>query len=148
VLSKACNYAIRAALYIASHQDGRNYIPIREMSEKLEISFHFLTKILQVLTQNGIMVSFRGPHGGVALAREPKDITVKDIVVAIDGPTLFESCILGLEGCGQSNPCPLHEEWSALRDRLAKMFENMDLETLSKGVQAKDFRIANFLDSE
>ena len=83
ILSKTCDYAMRAAFYIADQQD-RNFVPIREVSEKLEISFHFLTKILQILTQKKIMTSFKGPNGGVTLARPADSILLTEIVKAID----------------------------------------------------------------
>src|SRR5690625_7578709 len=86
---------MRATLHLATlKSDG--YVSIRAISEELDISFHFLTKIFQKLTQAGILASFRGPNGGVALARPATRITLLDIVIAIDGPELFTECVLGL----------------------------------------------------
>ncbi|NIV03877.1 MAG: Rrf2 family transcriptional regulator, partial [Calditrichae bacterium] len=97
MFSQACNYGIRAALYVASLEEQK-FVPIRDIAEKLDISFHFLTKILQKLTLKNIMVSYRGPNGGISLAKPAEQITLLNVIEAIDGPDLFTECILGLPG--------------------------------------------------
>jgi Rrf2 family protein len=144
ILSKTCNYALRASLYIASHND-RNFISIGEISEKLNISFHFLTKILQTLTEADIMISFRGPNGGVKLANSSDVTSLFDIIAAIDGSDLFEKCMLGLEDCHDSRPCPLHNEWKGIRDNLKQIFQNNTLETLSNRMLTENLRISDLL---
>ena len=143
ILSKTCMYGLRAALYVAMESKEREYIPIREISEKLDISFHFLTKILRILTQNQIMSSFRGPNGGIKLARPPDQISLKDIIVAIDGPALFTECILGLPGCGEERPCPLHDEWEVLKDRLEQTLANATLEKTSDEIKQFHLRLSD-----
>ena len=114
MLSKRCTYGLRAVLFLAAQESG-DYVPIRQISESLAIPHAFLAKTLQVLTQRGVLDSLRGPHGGVALAQPPGSLTLKDIIEAIDGPALFEMCVLGLPGCGTQKPCPLHEQWKNVR---------------------------------
>ena len=142
VLSKTCDYGIRAALYIAANQD-RPFVPIREVSDKLNISFHFLTKILQILTQNNIMSSFKGPKGGVSLARPAAQITMKEIVEAIDGDKLFTACVLGLSNCGDDNPCPLHFGWKPIREQLVKLFQNATLQDMAGKIRANNFKLSD-----
>lgn len=136
LLSKTCNYGIRAALYVASKND-QQFVPIRQIAEDLNISFHFLTKILQTLTQKHIMNSYRGPNGGVSLAKPANAITIYDIIEAIDGLNLFEQCILGLPGCGNTKPCPFHDNWMLVREDLKNTFKNSTLSDLS--IRIKDF---------
>jgi len=136
LLSNTCNYGIRAALYVASKND-QQFVPIRQIAEGLNISFHFLTKILQTLTQKHIMSSYRGPNGGVTLAKPADVTTIFDIIEAIDGLKLFEDCIIGLPGCGNSKPCPFHENWKAVREDLKNTFRNSTLADLS--IQINDF---------
>ena len=143
IFSKTCMYGIRASLYVAMESKEREYIPIREISQKLDISFHFLTKILRILTQNRIMSSFRGPNGGIKLARPPDQITLKDIIVAIDGPALFTECILGLPGCGDDRPCPLHEAWEGLKDRLEQTLEYATLAKTSREIKEFHLRLSD-----
>ncbi|MEW5805777.1 MAG: Rrf2 family transcriptional regulator [Acidobacteriota bacterium] len=144
LLSKTCDYGIRAALYVAS-KPGVQYFPIREISGNLNISFHFLTKILQKLTQHHIMKSFKGPRGGVALARSPKSITLMDIIMAIEEPDFFRRCLLGLEQCLDENPCPVHEEWKAIRGDIQSIFENTTLAKMTTRIEEKGYRIADLV---
>ncbi len=142
LFSKGCSYAIRASLLVTTKEikDGRKFIPIRELSDELELSFHFLTKILQVLTEAKIMESFRGPNGGVGLARSAKDITLIDVIAAVDGMALFTDCALGLPGCGEKTPCPLHAAWAKRRQDLQKMFEKTTLAGLAKELALNELR--------
>jgi len=133
LLSNACEYGLRATIYLAALDEER-YVPIREISERLGISFQFLTKVLQNLTRDGLMASYRGPTGGVQLTRPASDIAVLDIVLSIDGPGLFTECILGLPGCGERVPCPLHEEWRGERERLKGLFQRTTLKDVAEGL--------------
>lgn len=130
LLSKSCIYGLRASLYLAS-KSSKDYTPIRQMSDDLEISFHFLTKILQQLTADDILESFKGPNGGVRLKRSGDEITFMDIVIAIDGPGLFTECALGLPGCGVEKPCPFHEQWAETRDNIKEMMEGTSITDLA-----------------
>jgi Rrf2 family transcriptional regulator, iron-sulfur cluster assembly transcription factor len=140
LLSKSCVYGLRASLFLASREEGE-FIPIRNMSEKLEISFHFLTKILQQLTAEGILESFKGPNGGVRLTKPGTEIPLMDIVLAIDGPQLLTECALGLPGCGVKNPCPLHDKWAETRDSIREMLEKTTLTELVKKGKAENLRL-------
>lgn len=140
LLSKSCVYGLRASLYLASRKNGE-FIPIRKMSDKLEISFHFLTKILQQLTAEDILESFKGPNGGVRLKKPGTDIPLMDIVLAIDGPQLLTECALGLPGCGTKNPCPLHDKWAETRDSIREMLEETTLKELVEKGKAENLRL-------
>ena len=140
LLSRACEYGLRATIFVARH-GGDTFVPIREISSELEISFHFLTKVLQQLNEADIVESFRGPRGGVRLNRPPAEITLKQIVVAIDGPTLFTECVLGLPGCGDQTPCPLHDDWSVQREGLSRMLDTTTLAQTTLQIVADGLRI-------
>lgn len=142
LLSKSCLYGVRAAMYMASLEQSE-YVTIQQISEKLNISFHFLTKILQTLTENHIMVSYRGPTGGVALARSSEDIRLIEIVDAIDGSNIFSECIFGLPGCGNMTPCPLHGEWEREREKLRRMFSDTTLAQLAEKINVFNLRISD-----
>ena len=140
LLSKSCVYGLRASLYLASRAE-QEYTSIREISEDLEISFHFLTKILQQLTADSLMESYKGPNGGIRLSEKGKKATLRDVVIAIDGPGLFTECALGLPGCGSSAPCPLHDSWLSVRESIEEMLERTDLKQLAREGRANKFRI-------
>lgn len=140
LLSKSCVYGLRATLYLASHGNEK-FVPIRQVSERLDISFHFLTKILQQLTAEGLLESFKGPNGGVRLTQSGSKIPIMEVVLAIDGPDLLTECALGLPGCGQAKPCPLHDKWAETRDGIRKMFENTTLTDLAQKGKAENLRL-------
>jgi len=140
LLSKSCVYGLRASIYLATKEDDQ-FIPIKRMSETLEISHHFLTKILQELTAQGLLDSYKGPNGGVKLKKPTDKITLMDIVLAIDGPDLLTECALGLPGCGIKNPCPLHNKWASTRDSIRQMLESSSLKEMVVRGKKEDLRL-------
>lgn len=142
ILSNTCLYGIRASLFVASVEGEQKYVPINQISSQLGISFYFLTKILQKLTHHKLMVSYRGPNGGVALARPAKEISLMDMIRAIEPDNDLDGCVLGLPGCGESVPCPLHDQWGAARDVIKAIFENTNLADLGRKIKEDGLRIA------
>lgn len=127
LLSVSCTYGIQAVLYLAAAApDG--YTPVRAIGRDLGISASFLSKVLQRLKAAGIITARRGPNGGVALARDTERLTLKELVLAVDGDALFTACVLGLPTDGERcAPCPLHREWRAVQDGLESMFDEFDV---------------------
>ncbi len=144
LLSRACEYGLRAALYLAATPDA-GYVAIRTVSDALGIPYPFLAKIVQTLAQHGVLTSSRGPAGGIALARQASQIPLREIVAAIDGDGVFTQCVLGLPGCGEQKPCPLHEQWAPTRERIRRMFDDVSLASLAERVRSDDFRLAVLL---
>lgn len=141
VLSKGCVYGLRALLYLVSEKPQEEYVSIREISEELDISFHFLTKTFQVLTQKGILRSYRGPNGGVALARPPGKVFLADIVLTLEGEDFFDKCLLGLAGCGQAAPCPVHDFWISHKAELRVEFESTSLADMGRKINREKLRL-------
>ncbi|OPZ71676.1 MAG: HTH-type transcriptional regulator IscR [bacterium ADurb.Bin478] len=142
VLSKSSHYTLRAALYIAQHPES-GYISIKEITRQLDLSFHFTTKLLQRLTQSGLLLSCQGPMGGVRLARPPKTINLRQIVEAIEGPELFTGCLLGLNQCSNDHPCPVHRSWTGVRQQVTNLFEKTTLAQLVEPAQKNKLRLTN-----
>ena len=124
-------------------QTGRDVGAVGEMSKELGISFHFLTKILQKLARAGIVQSTRGAKGGISLAKPAAKITLLDIVRSIEGASLFEDCILGLAGCGERKPCPLHRQWGQERARIEALFRRTTLARLARETARDGLRLAD-----
>jgi len=141
LLPKTSTYALRAVLYIASTGIEQQYIPIKKISDDLNISFHFLTKIFQILSQHGLMTSYRGPAGGIALAKPASEISLIEIITALEGTDFFEGCILGLPNCGDETPCPLHEYWGKMRNELKDIFEQTSLDELGEKIKNDGLRL-------
>lgn len=142
LISKSCEYGLRAVLYMAARKGG-GAVPIRTISEELDISFHFLTKILQRLAKKGLVVSSRGPRGGVALAVPARRIALMDVIRAIEGRDVLGDCILGLGGCGRKKPCPLHRQWARERAGIEAMFVRTTLAKLAGHMKDGRLRLAD-----
>ena len=117
IYSKPCMHGLRAVLYIAAR---RIETPVRgeDIATEEGLPQPFLSKILKVLSSRGVLHSVRGPGGGFRLAKPASEISLLDIVEAIDGLTQFEECALGWKTCQDDNPCPLHDSWKQMRNGL------------------------------
>lgn len=136
MLSAACKDAIRAMIYIAKENKKENrFISIREISKKLNLSFYFLSKILQKLVKDGFLESYRGPNGGVRLIKNLNEINLLDIIASIDGLNVFTNCILGFEECSDDHPCAVHDKWADKREAIYNMFKNMSLEDIEEELE-------------
>ena len=124
--SKKCEYGLQAILFMAA-RDFNCVCPAEEISKKLNIPKEVISKILQSLTESGIVESKKGKLGGFKLAMHPSKIKLIDIVEAIDGLESFNSCVLGFPECTPDKPCPVHDQWGELR---AKALEMLSAETI------------------
>lgn len=146
-LSKSCIYGIQAAI-VVSARDDEAYVSISTIATELNISFHFLTKVLQQLTQAGIMTSYRGPRGGVALNKTSDSVLLYDIIAAIDGTEVFTECMLGLPGCGHAEPCPAHEHWIEVRQRFTAIARSVTLRSLGEKASELNVRLASHFEKK
>lgn|SRR5690606_29396290 len=123
LLSKTCEYAIRAMIYIAQQSSKGNRVGIKDIAANIESPEYFMAKILQDLSRKGFVQSVKGPNGGFYMDEEHTRISLADIVRAIDGDQLFTGCGLGLKECSAEHPCPIHHRFGAIRDNIKKMLE-------------------------
>ncbi|EDP73887.1 Rrf2 family transcriptional regulator [Hydrogenivirga sp. 128-5-R1-1] len=138
MLTTACKDAIRAMIYIAKKQKkSDSFISIKEIAENLNLSFYFLSKILHKLVKDRFLESYRGPNGGVKLARPMENISLYDIILSIDGNNVFTQCILGFKECSDTKPCAVHEKWVPERERIYQLFKNTTLAEIEKEIEKK-----------
>jgi len=105
MLSQTTEYALRIVVYLASQSEGPVTIP--ELAQATRIPRDYLAKVLRQLARAGLVHSQRGPNGGSVLVRAPEELTVLDVVQAVDPLQRIEVCPLGLKSHG-ANLCPLH----------------------------------------
>lgn len=129
IFSKKCELALQAVLFLSA-QEPEMYFNAQEISDRMAVPKEFVSKVLQILTNQGIVGSKKGKSGGFYLAKEAKDIRLIDIVMAIDGLDMFHKCVLGFEGCSVSEPCPVHNKWGKLRDETYRMLSEQTLDEL------------------
>ena len=136
MFSKSCEYAIKATIFIAAHCCNEDKVGIKEIAKEIDSPIAFTAKILQILAKNNIIKSSKGVGGGFMVLKEDlKRITLSQIVVAIDGESVFLRCGLGLSNCSEDHPCPVHEKFKFVKQDLAFMLENTTLEELSIGIK-------------
>jgi len=134
ILSKSCEYAIRATVYVALKSRKNEKAGIIEVAEAIGSPMHFTGKILQTLVRKKILSSAKGPTGGFYV-ENGQDLFLIDIVRAIDGNRLFTSCVLGLEKCSETQPCPMHEQVKPIRDQLMAEFSKKPVTELVEEFQ-------------
>lgn len=139
LFSRQCEYALQA-IFLLAQQDSGTMMSIREMTERLNIPYHFLAKILQDLTRKGILKSHRGPSGGFSLAKAPNEITLFQVIETIDGSGIMEDCVLGFPKCTSENPCAFHERWHAVRESLHKLLANEHLDRLMPKMKKPEYQ--------
>ncbi|MGP1346106.1 MAG: RrF2 family transcriptional regulator [Phycisphaerales bacterium] len=129
LLSDACEYGLRAVLWLAQRPGQAQ--KVREIAEGTKAAPGYLVKVLQSLTKAGILSAQRGSLGGFTLLRNPAELTVLDIINAIDPIERIETCPLGIEAHGECL-CPMHKriddafgliEASFANSRIAELME-------------------------
>lgn len=143
IFSKSCEYAIQAVLFLATKTDHQP-VHLRDISDALLIPHHFLSKVLQTLSRDEIVVSHKGLNGGFQLGRPAKDITLIDIVRAVDGDAFLDHCLLGFPACGDANPCPVHFAWKDSKAIILNLLHDNTIDTLSSKLDGKLSLIESF----
>jgi Rrf2 family protein len=131
IFSKSCELGLQAVLFLSIKKE-KIIFNSEEISRELKVPKEFVSKVLQTLTNSGIVGSKKGKSGGFYLAKSPANIKLIDIVEAIDGLDVFKSCVLGFPGCSTEKPCPVHDKWGKLRDEAYKMLSEETLEQLKE----------------
>lgn len=134
--SSACEYAIRAMTYMASVPVGTRMLA-RNVAAHERIPAPFLGKVFQTLVRADLLESSKGPGGGFSIARDPTTITLFDIYSAIDGTTYLDGCAVGLARCSDETPCPLHERWKPVRERIRTYLQSTNLIDMAEATRKK-----------
>ncbi len=136
MFSKGCEYGIRAILHLGQLAERGEAANLRVVSRAIDSPEAFTAKILQSLANHGLITSVMGPKGGYKIDRTLLDqMTLSDIVCAIDGHEIYKKCGLGLEECDASKPCPIHFQFVAIRNDLRDMLESTKVVSLSDSLK-------------
>lgn len=121
MLSLGCKVAIKSVVYIGSKYNSDQKSSIREIAQHINENEHTIGKLLQKMVKGQIINSAKGPNGGFFITKEQIDQPIINIVEVIDGRHVFERCALGLYKCSESRPCPLHNDFKAIRNNFKQM---------------------------
>lgn len=118
-ITNQSEYAIRAIVEIS--KDPQAVYTPASLYEKIEVPKIFLAKILQKLAKKGILSSSRGTKGGFRLGKKLEEITILDIVEAVDGKFELNKCLLDSYDCSRKPRCPVHPIWAEAQETLKKV---------------------------
>lgn len=132
MFSKACEYGIRAAAHIALQSEKGFRVGLKDIAIAIDSPEAFTAKILQQLSRNDLIYSSKGPHGGFEMTpHQLETVMLSDVVSTIDGDSIYTSCGLGLKNCNAKKPCPLHNEFLEIREKLRIMLETTPVRKLA-----------------
>lgn len=135
MFSKACQYGIKASVYIASQSALGIRTSLKDIAYNIDSPEAFTAKILHQLAKKDILSSLKGPTGGFEIpAGRAEVIKLSDIVSAIDGDSIYKGCALGFNYCDAQQPCPMHNRFVGIRDDLKVMLERTSLNELANGL--------------
>lgn len=128
MFSKACEYGIKASVFIAKESVSGNRVNLKQIANSINSPEAFTAKILQQLVKAKVITSVKGKFGGFEMDRNYlQDIKLVTIIKAIDGDGLYHSCILGLVECDANKPCALHSRVFSIRKDLREMLEKTSM---------------------
>lgn len=128
-MSTKGRYGIKAMLELALSYD-REMVSVRSIAEKQNISELYLEQIFSLLRKEKLVKSLRGAKGGYSLSRNPKEITIKNIMDALEGPISISNCIEKDAKCDKLDKCATRVLWVKLRDAIDNIFSSVTLQDI------------------
>lgn len=129
-ITRQADYATRAILYLARSGKGER-ITTSQVAKEQKIPSSFLAKIISQLAIAGLLNTARGTHGGITLGRDPENITLLEVVEAIDGPIQLNMCV-GRDGvCPFEENCPIQRIWCDAQNELVTKLSNTNFRQLT-----------------
>lgn len=113
-MSKLADYGLVLMTQFLRHQDGSANLSARQMASQTGLPLPMVSKVLKVLTREGLLVSHRGVSGGYALSRIPEEISIGDVLSAMEGPIAMTECLESDGDCKQEAVCPVRTNWGRI----------------------------------
>ena len=131
-ITRQADYAIRAVRHLSTmHPNG--HIATSKIAREQSIPPSFLAKIISQLSIAGLLLTSRGAHGGVSLKRSPKEISLLEVVEAIDGPILLNECVANSNLCSFESDCPLKPIWDDAQVQLVNKLRSTNFSQFGNG---------------
>lgn len=145
--SATTEYAVRALAHMATLERGERILA-RDLAAATDVPRQFLGKILHRLAKLGLLDSAKGRGGGFRFLRPPEEISLAELVEAVEGEDITAQCVLGLDLCNDRQPCPMHDEWISFKERLQDRIHSASMADLGRNLKAKRVFIAQGSGSE
>jgi Rrf2 family transcriptional regulator, iron-sulfur cluster assembly transcription factor len=133
-LTKGADYGARGMVYLAKLPPSAIAL-ISDIASEEGLPTSYLAKIFQDLAKEGIVRSFRGAKGGFALARPAHEISLREVIEAIEGPIALCRCLAPWEGCDKVESCPLYPVMSRAQEEMLAVLDNITLQELAEKSQ-------------
>lgn len=128
-LNTTSQYAIRIVTYIVQNGQNNKHTA-KDISEKLSIPYKYMTRIMTLLVEAGILFSSKGREGGYSIQKELSQIKIGDILEAVQESLHQEECVLGNGPCNKKEKCVLHDKWLTTKKAMDSMFINTTLDDM------------------
>ncbi len=126
IYSKGCEYALRILAQISVKTPEEKFLAAK-LCRKAKVPIHSARKVLQMLVEKNILSAVSGPGGGYKLRVDPSQISLFDVISAIEGQDVYDQCVMGLDRCNSMNPCPLHHMWQGVKEEMKNEMGNKKL---------------------
>ncbi|HQW83989.1 MAG TPA: Rrf2 family transcriptional regulator [Ferruginibacter sp.] len=145
MFSKATEYALRATIYIAQKSSVDNKLSISEIAKAIDSPVSFTAKILQLLTPgNRVISAIRGPNGGFYMTEKAKELPVRAVLIAMNESEILDKCVLGLNKCSETKPCPMHNQYKFIKNQLIQLFETKTIRQLADDIDGGDAYLTSY----
>jgi len=128
--SKTSAYALKILSFMAD--SGKGIFSAQYLHRKLNIPYPYLRQLLTSLSTKGFIKSTRGRNGGFAFASDIRSISVADVIDAVEGLEVFNTCMVGFEACPFDHTCPLHKTWTETRKSIFNVLSRTSLADFKK----------------
>ena len=139
-LTRGGEYGIRGVMYLAQHDDGKVSM-LSTIAKAQDVPPRFLAKIFQALAKAGVVKSHRGAKGGFSLGRPASEITMKDVIEAIEGPICLNLCVIAEGECSRDKICPAHAIWEEAQGKMMDVLSRANFADLAQA--ERQLRMAN-----
>lgn len=130
-ISRRTDYGVRVILDLASLTENER-ASTQEIADRQNIPAPFLAKIISQLSLSGLVTTYRGAGGGVKLARPASDISLLEVIEALDGPIRLNRCVIEPSACPRDEHCPVHYIWAKAQQELTGLLGVTTFEELTE----------------
>jgi Rrf2 family protein len=141
MFNKETEYALRGLVYIQLQNLKERRPGTAEVAKEIGAPPFFTAKILQRLVRSGFVESIKGKGGGFYFDKSKPELKLETLISAIEGNRSFSGCGFGLKQCDDDNPCPLHEKYAPIREKIRKLVSRESVQSLAYKVHKKKIKI-------
>lgn len=134
--SKSCEHVVRVIEYMVSARTQDVFLA-KKICTKLKIPEFYTRKGLQTLSRLGVLKSIKGPGGGYQISDDAGQLSVLEIIQAVDGKNTYNHCVMGISKCNNNNPCAIHDVWADAKKVILGTLASVSLRDLNAGTLHK-----------